>query len=298
MHTPDGFITGWVCVAAIIIALAAIAYSAWSARKWMTKQKALLMAGLAAAVFAFQMLNFGIGNGTSGHLIGAAIAAILIAPEAAILVLASVLVIQALVYGDGGVLALGINIINMGVVAGYAAHFVYQPLKKRSVLFAGFIASMASVVAASLTASLFLGISGTIPLAQVLPAMLITHMFIGIGEGIITGGVIMYVKASKSRLLQKKEVKNISRYVVLSTIGAMAIMSLALPFASQSPDGLEKVAINLGFYEKATPIYTASPMPGYTFPGQEDYIFALISGIMGMALSFGIGYAVARPMAA
>jgi cobalt/nickel transport system permease protein len=297
MHTPDGFLTSWVCVITLLITIAMVVFSLVKAKEWMTKEKAFLMAGLAASIFGFQMLNFSIGNGTSGHLIGGAIVAILLGPKAAVLVLSSVLLVQTFIYGDGGVLAIGVNIFLMGIVPGYVAHWIYQPLKKKMPLVSGVLASFVSVIAASFVAALLLGISGTISFEKVIPAMLLTHLFIGIGEGLITGGFLVYIQKTKNDLLHKNKTKNIFKYVAFSTFGALMIMSFALPFASESPDGLEKVALNLGFFEKATKIYSLSPMPDYTLLGQESYIFVLLSGIIGMLLTFGVSYAIARPIA-
>jgi len=298
MHTPDGFLTSWVCVITLIITLSALVFAVISSRNWLTKQKAFLMAGLAAAIFGFQMLNFPIGNGTSGHLIGGAIVAILLGPHAAVLVLAVVLLVQTFVYGDGGVLALGANIFNMGVVAGYTAYYTYQPLKKKSPVLSGIFASFCSVVAASLACALLLGISGTISFMKVILAMVLTHVFIGLGEGMITGGILLYIKRTKHELLERQEVPNLAKYVAVSTILTLLVTAFALPFASGDPDGLEQVALRLGFFEKATEIYTFSPMPDYTFLGQESYLFVLIAGMLGMALTFGLGYALTRPFAA
>jgi len=184
----------------------------------------------------------------------------------------------------------------MGIVAGYTAHWIYQPLKKKIPIISGILASWGSVVAASFVAATLLGISGTISFAKVIPAMVLTHIFIGIGEGLITGGVLLYVQKTKQDLLHRQEAKNLFKYVAFSTLGALIVMSLALPFASESPDGLEKVALNLGFFEKATEIYTLSPMPDYTFLGQESYIFVLIAGILGMVATFGLSYIAISPI--
>ena len=289
MHTPDGFLSNWVCVVTFLITLGMVGISLARAKRWMTKEKAFLMAALAAIIFAFQMLNFSVGNGTSGHLIGAAIAAIMLGPHAAVLVMSAVLVVQTFVYGDGGVFALGANILLMGIVAAYTAHFTYQGLKERLPVIGGMLASWASVIAASLVAALLLGLSGTVAFIDVIPAMVLTHIFIGAGEALITGSVLMYTK----RILHAE---NLLRHVAISTFGALVILSLALPFASGSPDGLEKVAINLGFFERSTELYALAPMPDYTLLGESSYVFVLLSGVVGMALTFGVGYSMARPL--
>lgn len=297
MHTPDGFLTNWVCVLTLIITSVTLIVAVISTRKWLTKQKALLMAALSAVIFGFQMLNFPIGNGTSGHLIGGAIVAILLNPHAAILVLAVVLLVQTFIYGDGGVLALGANILNMGIIASYTAYYTYQPLKKRFPLLSGVFASWLSVIAASLSCAFLLGISGTISFTKVIPAMLLTHIFIGLGEGIITGGIFLYIKRTKHELLEKQKAPNLIKYITISTALALLVTLFALPFASEHPDGLEQVALRLGFFEKAIEIYTFSPMPDYTFLGKESYLSALIAAIIGMAATFGLGYAITKPLA-
>ncbi len=293
MHTPDGFITSWVCVAILAFASGILIRSALSARKWMTMQKALLMSGLAAAVFGFQMLNFSIGNGTSGHFLGAALCAILLGPEAAVLVIAAVLIVQAFVFADGGSLAIGVNILNMAIVASYSAHFVYTRLKKHTVV-GGFFAAWISVLAASLSCAVLLSVGGEFAFLKTVPAMFMTHLFIGIGEGLITGSILLFIHNTRHELLDRKRIPGLARFVAFSTLGALAIMSLALPFASQSPDGLEKVALNLGFYDKATVIHTFQPLAGYSLPGIEGYLSALAAGIIGMALVFSFSYSAGR----
>lgn len=290
MHTPDGFLTDGICVLTFLISASAVVFSALKIRKSMTKQKVFLMAGLAATIFAFQMLNFSIGSGTSGHFIGAAIAAILLGPHAAVLILTFVLLVQTFLYADGGILALGANIFVMGIVASYSAYFTYQLLRKTHPLLGGIFASWISVVTASFVLALLLGISGTISFLDVIPAMVLTHIFIGIGESIITGSILLYIQKTKHTLLYKEPTSDLFHYIAFSTIGALVVTALALPFASESPDGLEKVALNLGFFEKAVEIYSFSPMPGYTFLGKETYLFVLASGVIGAVLTFALVY--------
>lgn len=298
MHTPDGFVTGWICVVMLLLSILAIAYSALKIRKVLTKQKLFLMAALSAIIFGFQMLNFPIASGTSGHFLGAGIVAIILGPHAAVLVLATVLLIQTFLYGDGGVLALGVNIFNMGIVGAYVTHYIYQKLKSTSGIFAGMIASWASVVAASIACALELAISGTGQLIKVLLAMGLTHLFIGLGEGIITGGILLYVLKTKHEVMDiNKQPSRLVKYSVLMAIIGLMVTSLALPFASGHPDGLEKVALNLGFFNKATEIYTFAPMPDYTLFGQESYLFVLAAGIIGMLATFSLSYIIARPFA-
>ncbi len=278
MHTPDGLLTSWLCVAMMIASLVPVLLAFNNLRRDMTRDKALKMASVAAIVFAGQMLNFPIGGGTSGHLIGAAFALIALGFDGAIIAIASVLALQAFAFGDGGVLALGANTFNMAIVAIYAARFAYER-------WGAFAASWASVFAASLSCSAFLVLSGA-PIAA-FPAMGLTHALIGIGEGMIT---VLLLEAFWNR--------NISLSCGIGkTSLALSVLGLAalLPFVSGAPDGLEKVAIDLGFYSGATTLYEA-PMPDYSFAEGllGPYVSALAAGAIGAFAAFALAYAAAR----
>jgi len=280
MHTPDGFLTNWVCIVTLILSMIFVGISIYNLKKSITKQKVLQMSGIAAIIFAFQMLNFPITTGTSGHLIGAGIAAILLGPSAAILILAAVLIVQTFIYGDGGMFAIGANILNMGVVAGYSTYYSYKYLSKTNNLFRIGIASLIGVVLASLANAVELWLSGSVALIESLISMGAAHLLIGVGEAVISIGIFTYAQAY---LLNNKASL---RHVLASVVLGLAILTVFLPFASPHPDGLESVAINLGFFESATTTYPYAIMSDYTFLGSEEYIFVLISGILGTALTF------------
>ena len=170
------------------------------------------MGVLAAFIFAAQMLNFPIVGGTSGHLIGAALAAILLGPWAAVLIMSCVLIAQCLIFQDGGLLALGANIFNMGIVASFSAHFLYRLStsvlgdNKRGRLVGGFMAAWVSVLLASVVCAIELAISGASPWAVTLPAMAGIHALIGIGEGIITGVALSLVLVTRADLMQLQKI--------------------------------------------------------------------------------------------
>lgn len=269
MHTPDGFLTSWICVVMLLAVVVPLLLAINNIRKTMTKEKALQYASLAVIIFAAQMLNFPIANGTSGHLLGAALVAILLGTDAAVLILSSVLVVQAFIFGDGGLLALGANIFNMAVIGSYVAHFVYSKYKN------AFFASWGSVVTASLSCALLLGISGTVQLIPAIFAMASIHVIIGIGEALIT---ILLINYFWNRALSVSSSYNIA---LVSTAFSFLLLALLLPFASSDPDGLEKVALNLGFFENAVTIYTA-PLADYT----------LLTGIIGMVAVFALTYLI------
>jgi cobalt/nickel transport system permease protein len=167
-----------------------------------------LMGVMGAFIFAAQMLNFPVAGGTSGHLIGAALATIMLGPWAGMLIMTSVLIVQALIFQDGGLVVLGANVLNMGVVACLVAALAFSGLKRLlssgrwGLLASGFVAAWASVVAAAILCALELAISGIAVLAVVLPAMTLVHILIGIGEGLITVGVLVFLTATRRDLLQ------------------------------------------------------------------------------------------------
>src|SRR4030042_5254007 len=177
MHIPDGFLSTPVAVAGIAVAAGSVAYAVKATNKKMGEKQIPLMGILAAFIFAAQMLNFQVIGGPSGHLIGAALAAILLGPWAAVLIMTCVLIAQCLIFQDGGLLALGANIFNMAFIASFSAYFIYKLFtsifgdNKKGRLIGGVVGAWASVFLASITCAVELAISGTSPWQVVLPAM-------------------------------------------------------------------------------------------------------------------------------
>ncbi|MBM3117959.1 MAG: cobalamin biosynthesis protein CbiM [Chloroflexi bacterium] len=208
MHIPDGFVSMPVAVAGIAVAAGSVAYAVKATNKKMGEKWIPLMGVLAAFIFAAQMLNFPIAGGTSGHLIGAALAAILVGPWAGVLIMTCVLAVQSLIFQDGGLLALGANIVNMGVVACFVGYYVYLGLaslfskRKLGIMVGSGVAAWLTVVAASVACALELAVSGIVPLGVALPAMAGVHALIGIGEGLITAAVLSLVLAVRADLLE------------------------------------------------------------------------------------------------
>jgi cobalt/nickel transport system permease protein len=207
MHIPDGFITPEVAAACAVPAVAAVGYGLRRADVELDDRRVPLLGVTAAFVFAAQMLNFPVAGGTSGHFLGAALAAVLLGPWLACLVLAVVLSAQALVFADGGITALGANVLNMGVIGALVVGALM--LAARSLLGRGRGALLAvsgagawlAVMAGATATSLELAISGTIPLGTVLPAMLGVHAVIGVGEAVITVAAVSAVLASRPDLI-------------------------------------------------------------------------------------------------
>ena len=211
MHIPDGFISTGTAAATWIASAGGIGYAVRRVNRELSERQVPLMGVTAAFIFAAQMMNFTVVGGTSGHLVGGALVAILLGPWAGALVLTAVLAVQALLFQDGGLLALGANVLNMALIAVFVGWLVYSGLKRLlgerswATMVSGFAAAWLSVVIASVAAAVELAVSGTSPLAVALPAMGLVHMLIGIGEGLITVAVLAFLQATRPDLLALRQ---------------------------------------------------------------------------------------------
>jgi len=209
MHIPDGFLDAKTIVTTAAISTAVIAYSVKKSKSLSEKQVPFLGV-MAAFVFAAQMINFPIIGGTSGHLIGGTLSAIIFGPHVASIIITTVLMVQAIFFQDGGITALGANILNMAVISCFVGYYIYLYLSKFKTTekIAVFAASWISVFLSAVAASFELAFSNTIPLKIVLPAMSFWHAFIGIGEAIITVAVVSFINSLEIKnafMLQKEE---------------------------------------------------------------------------------------------
>ena len=207
MHIPDGFVSAGVNLAAGAVSLGVCGLALARAERTLGEKRVPLLGVTAAFIFAAQMLNFPVAGGTSGHYLGALLAAILLGPLNACLVMAVVLFIQCLGFADGGITALGSNLFNMGIVGGLAGYFIFSVLKlafpgnRTAFLAAAAAGSWFSVVLAALCCAVELGLSGTSPMKVAIPAMVGVHALIGIGEAIITTLVLSTVLAVRPDLV-------------------------------------------------------------------------------------------------
>ncbi len=199
MHIPDGFLSAEVAISTFGVSVATGILAIRNAKKKFS-ERLVLMAGVTAAfIFAAQMLNFPIGFGTSGHFLGAFLACILLGPSMGFWIMVLVLVVQSLMFADGGITALGANVLNMGLIGGVLCYYIFTlivkiiPLGRGTFLITTFFVSTISVILASAVCSLELAISGTIPFVVVFPSMVGFHTIIGIGEGLITASVLSYI---------------------------------------------------------------------------------------------------------
>jgi len=210
MHIPDGFLNtpAWSTLYAVSGGTLAVAFK--KVKQILEDKTIPLMGIISAFIFAAQMLNFPVTGGTSGHLIGGVLAAILLGPWAGIIVISAVLVIQCLLFQDGGITALGANIFNMGIIGSGLGYVIYDKIRKfitakKGILTASAIASWVSVVVASFACALELGFSGLVKFKVVIPAMVGVHTLIGIGEAIITVLVISVILKLRPDLIYRKE---------------------------------------------------------------------------------------------
>ncbi len=210
MHIPDGYLDPTLCLVFAIISLAFIIPGLIQAKKYLGTRAIPLFAVLTAGVFAFQMLNFPIVGGTSGHLVGATLISVFLGPFGALISMSIILLIQAFVFADGGVTALGANIFNMGVIGGFVGYYVYLGIRKLvrkgnwGIRIGAAVGSYLAIVLAALACGLEIGWSYTFPygVQYTVPAMVGWHLIIGVGEAIITVVVIEYVLRVRPDLLE------------------------------------------------------------------------------------------------
>jgi cobalt/nickel transport system permease protein len=299
MHIPDGFLSVPVAVLAWVVTATFIVVAIRMSSRELDERQVPLMGVLAAFIFAAQAFNFPVAGGTSGHMLGGALAAILLGPWPALLVMTAVIALQGLVFQDGGLLAMGANIFIMGILTVWVGYFTYQFLLRFNRYLAAFVAGWLSVVVASIVAALLLALSGTSALAIVLPAMAGVHLLIGIGEGLITAAAVALVAAAMPGVFSEHaagERTDTGTMVAGGIILALVVGILAVFFASGSPDGLERVAEDTGFLGAAQEA-AFNIIPDYVFPGiSSETLGGIVAIILGILLLFAVGYAIARAL--
>ena len=302
LHIPDGFLSAAVALVGWALAIAAIAYALRQTRGQLGGKQIPLMGVLAAFIFAAQSINVPVGGGTSGHLLGGVLAAIILGPWAAVLIMTSVVGVQAILFQDGGVTALGFNIVNMGVITAFTGHFVYQQLKKilgegrNSMLIAGAVGGWLSMMIGAIAAGIELAISGTSPLNVAVPAMAIVHAVLGIIEAVITLGALTFIYSARRDLLaicESAPAQTSASWIGVGLAVALIIAALS-PLASSDPDGLEKVAEQYNFLDKAAaPLYNL--LPNYTIPFiANETLGGIVAVALGTLVVFSVVFLIAR----
>lgn len=304
MHIPDGVLETKTWLASWAGSAGMLAYAARHVRRGVEDGRLVLMSVLAALLFALQMLNFPVAGGTSGHFAGGAVAAIVLGPWPAVLVMSTVLVIQAFVFADGGVAALGANIWNLGVVAPFVGWWVFAAFARlgrgrASRVTGAFVAAWLATVAAALAAGIEIWASGRAPFALVMGSMGFWHALIGIGEGAVTAGLVGYLLAVRPDLLAAEAASSepVSRRA-LAGFAAAALAAAGVSFlASSRPDGLEHVAERIGFLPpKGVPTsFAGSPIPDYVVPGVANETLAgILAGVVGLVVAGLVAHALVK----
>ncbi|HVU86116.1 MAG TPA: energy-coupling factor ABC transporter permease [Pirellulales bacterium] len=304
MHLLDGLLSAGTCASAGVVAGGTCAWAARQARAEIGDRVVPLMGVMSACIFAAQMVNFPILFGTSGHLLGGVLAGVVLGPWAGVLAMSVVLVVQCLLFGDGGLTVLGANIVNMalaGSLAGYAIYaLVRRVIRSPAGDVAGaVIASWFSVQLAATLCALELWWSGTYPLSAVLPALLIIHSLIGVGEALITGSVVAFLLSVKPTMLyalrsQEPRSAGVWTLAVVGLAVALFVAFFLSPLASAAPDGLEHVAEQLGPIEAAaTPSLVLLPDYQVTAFGGL-WIATSLAGGIGTVVVFALAWGLSR----
>ncbi|MPZ54801.1 MAG: cobalt ABC transporter permease [Acidimicrobiia bacterium] len=315
MHVPDGFFNAGASIGAGVAAAGGIGAALKQTGRQLADKRIPLAGITAALIFALQMLNFPVLPGVSGHLMGGALAAILLGPWLGILVTTVVVVVQAVIFADGGISALGINVINMAIITALVGWFVFRfltrvlPKTTGSVLISTMVAGFVSVLASSWGFVLEYMIGGTfeVPLGTLIGGMTGVHALIGIGEGLISAAIIGAVVAIRRDLVYGIEDYEMAKTLTApskASVGALVAGGLAValalvlfvaPIANPNPDGLESVAADTGFEETATDHPIGGPLADYQVSGVESERWGtVIAGVVGVAVALGIGFVIAR----
>ncbi len=302
MHIPDGFLDTKTIIASAAFAATGVSVALARSRTSLPPSRVPLLGMSAAFLFAAQMVNFPVIGGTSGHLVGSVLAAVILGPSGAIIALTSVLVVQAFLFADGGILALGANVLNMAVAAPIVGYALYRAIAKvvpgtKGQLFAAGVSSWVSIVVASLLCSGELSWSGTAHWNAIFPAMVSVHSVIGVGEALITTLVLAAILRVRPDLLDWRHESHRTGYAAIAygLVLASVVILFVVPFASPWPDGLESVASKLGFSSRAlSDAALPSPMSEYRFTAIGSPVLAtVLAGLLGAIVVAAISYALA-----
>ena len=296
-HIPDGFLSAPVVAGTAAASAACLAVAARRSRRRLAEREAPLLGALTAFVFAAQMLNFPLGAGTSAHLLGGVLVATLVGPWSGMLVLFAVVLVQALLFQDGGIAALGANTLNLAVIGAGGGFLLYRWVfalvgdgaRRRAVVAA--LAGFGSTVMVGIAVALELAASGIVPLR---PAVLViggAHVLVGIGEAMLTGSVLTLVIRSRPDLMTVvAPPTRAARGVALVTLGvALTVAVGGVYLASTRPDVLTAAATRFGLAGRETSTVTP-PFAGYAAPRGGPWVAAVV----GVMVLFVLAWAVSR----
>ncbi len=313
MHIPNAVLDPTVAVVTGVVGLAGLGFALRSVERSQGERTTVLMGTMAAFVFAAQMVNFPVGPGVSGHLLGGVLASVLLGPWAGAVVIAAVLIVQCLVFGDGGLIALGANFVNMGLIGSVVGHAIYAPLRRViggrvGLIFGAMTAAWFSVILAAGAFSIELAASGhRAEFVRVLSWMLLVHAAIGVGEAVITGLVLRFILQSRPDLLDltptsdapsRRKATDRLQLAFAGLAIALAIALFLAPFASEHPDGLEYVlGTRFSLLNENAPSTLPVPIPDYElklFGPDALGAATAAAGIVGTLIVFGVAVGLSR----
>lgn len=314
MHIPDGYLSPDVCAATGVLAGVAVGYSIYKLRDELADRVVPMTGMMAAMIFAGQMVNFQlVVVPVSGHLIGGVLAGLILGPWAGCLALTMVLVVQRFLFSDGGLFSLGANVLHMAVIGsigGYAVASVVRRFFRNprvGTIVGAVIASWVTVVAASALFCLEFRLSHTrhdFRFGNLFALMVAIHSLIGVGEALITAGIIAYVLAQRPDLVMAGAAETrrglmggVGRVTAAGVVLALCVGAFIAPFASQLPDGLDAVAERHGFSESAHSAWSLFSDYKYVLPsGTWQGLSVSLAGVLGtlavFLLAMGFGRAV------
>jgi cobalt/nickel transport system permease protein len=312
MHIPDSVLDTKVIVTTAVVGAAGLAIAVRKIERRLGERTTVLMGTMAAFIFAGQMVNFPAGPGVSGHLLGGVLASVLLGPWAGAIVIGAVLLVQCLMFADGGVTALGANFLNMGLIGAVGGYAIYKPIRRaigghRGVLIAAMAAAWFSVLLASGACAVELAASGhggEFP--RLLAWMALVHAAIGLGEALITGAAVRFLLLRRPDLFEETDpaVGPPGRgtkwgQAILGGLGvALAVAAFLSPIAWERPDGLEFVGKKLAVLaDEEGPPKGASPMPDYKlWVAGADHVkvATAAAGVVGTLVVFGVALGMAR----
>jgi len=300
MHIPDNFLSITVSLICWAITIVTLGIAISRTNKSLGEKQVPLMGVMAAFIFAAQMINFPVLGGTSGHLLGGVLAAITLGPWAGMLVMTAVIAVQGLLFQDGGLVVMGANILNMGLVTSVVGYGLYRTVighNRMTRLAVAGVAAWLSVMAGALFTALQIWLSGNAEVQIIVPAMLFVHTFIGLGEALITVAALSFILSNLPDLLDEKSesAKGGRGWVFVGVLVALAVVLIS-PLASTDPDGLERVATDLGFIASGQ----SAPyqiIPDYTIPFLgETAISTIVAGVVGVIVVLLIAFLVGRSL--
>ena len=293
MHVPDGFMNVTMSAATGVISFGTLWAYIRSAKDLIADKFIALTGMMSALIFVLQMINFPVAAGTSGHLLGGALAVIVLGPRLGLICLSVVVIIQSLLFADGGLSALGVNVLNMAIVTSATSWFIVKywikfiGKNRTSIVSVSVLAGILSVVFSSIAFTIQYAIGGTIsiPVGTVLLAMVTTHFIIGFGEGIITALIVTLLIRVRPDLIYAYE-RSDENTTKVSFYGLFIILilllSLVTPFASSSPDGLESVAEEFGFTQTDGIVLL---LDDYGISAvNNDFVSTVLSALLGVTV--------------